>query len=60
MNEVNEELIKSEIQDGLEQVDSTLRITDFECCFDRLNRQLKVTFTATNDKEETIKTTVLY
>lgn len=60
MKNINEELIKSEIQDGLEQVDSTLRLTDFECFFDRLNRRLKVTCAAKNDNDETVKTTVSY
>lgn len=60
MNEVDKELLKSEIQDALEQVDKTLKITEFDCYFDRLNRKLKATFTAANDEEETIKTTVTY
>ena len=42
MTGINEEVVKSEIQDGLEQVDSTFVITEFSCEFDRANRHLTV------------------
>ena len=58
MTGINEEVVKSEIQDGLEQVDSTFVITEFSCEFDRANRHLTVNFSATNKAEETITTSV--
>ena len=57
---VNEELIKAEIQGGLEQVDSTFVLTEFSCEFDRANRHLTVNFTATDEAGETITTSVSY
>lgn len=60
MNSTDKELVKNEIQSGLEQVDSTLRITEFECSVDRVNRRLKVTCTATNADNEAVSLTASY
>ena len=59
MNNVTEELVKSEIQDGLKQVDEMFKLTEFTCYYDSLNRHHSVHFTATND-DETVETTVSY
>lgn len=60
MKGINEEVVKAEIQNGLEQVDSTLVITDFSCEYDRVNRHLTVNFTAKNEADETIISSVSY
>ena len=52
---MNEDLIKSEILQGLMQVDSSLFITDFSTYYDRENRSLFVSFAAQNDNGETIE-----
>lgn len=48
---VTEEMVKAEIEDGLQQVDDTLSISDFSMSLNE--RCLTVTFTATNDNGST-------
>ena len=50
---MNEELIKSELLQGLLQVDSSFSITEFFADFDEKTRKLSISFTGqTNDGEE--------
>ena len=50
---MNEELIKSELLQGLLQVDSSFSITEFFADFDEKTRKLSISFTAqTNDGKE--------
>lgn len=46
---VDEDVIKSEIEEGLSQIDSSFSITEFSYEFDSDKRKLKVSFSATND-----------
>lgn len=46
---VDEDMIKSEIEEGLSQIDSSFSITEFSYEFDSDKRKLKVSFSATND-----------
>lgn len=52
MKDVN--VIKSEIEDGVEQVDNTLTVDSFQCEYDKEKRNLKVKFTAKNSSGETV------
>lgn len=53
---MNEEVIRSEIEQGIKQVDPELSITEFSCNFDKSARKLKVYFTAkTPNSEETVE-----
>ena len=49
-----EELVRSEIEQGLQQVDSTFSILDFECIVDKKTRLLTVNFTAKNEDNVTV------
>lgn len=53
--EIDEDIIRSEIQQGLSQVDENLTIEDFSCEFDETTRKLKVNFKAKNAKGETME-----
>lgn len=52
---MDENVIKSEIQQGIAQVDDTLTIDEFSCIFDKEKRKLKVFFTAKNSNDETVE-----
>ena len=54
-NVIENEVVKSVIQDGLSQVDENLIIDKFECAFDAEARRLRVHLTAKNkETEETV------
>lgn len=46
---VDEDIIKSEIEEGLSQIDSTFSITEFSYEFNNDKRKLYVSFSAVND-----------
>ena len=52
---MDENVIKSEIEQGIAQVDDTLTIDDFSCNVDKEKRHLKVFFTAKNPNGETVE-----
>lgn len=54
-----EELVRAEIEQGIQQVDENFAITEFEMYADKNSRKLTVNFTATN-KDMTITDSVLY
>lgn len=54
MNDMNEELIKNEIQKGIAQVDSSLVIDKFACTLDSQTRKASVYFTAKTESGETL------
>lgn len=49
-HEVDNDIIKSEIQDGITQVDENLVIDDFESEYDKKTRKLKLKFTVINSE----------
>ena len=51
---VDEEIIRNEIQQGLIQVDSSFVMTSFEMNMDAQTRTLKILFTAKNENGEEI------
>ena len=53
---IDEEIVKSEILEGLLQVDNSFILTDFSMSLDDNTRKLKVSFKATNADGETIET----
>lgn len=55
---VEEETVKSEILDGLLQIDDSFIITDFNMSVDNTTRKLNVSFTATNEEGEVLEQTV--
>ena len=57
---MDETIIRSEIEQGIAQVDETLTISDFACIFDKENRKLKVGFTAKKPTNETVEVNVSY
>ena len=54
------DIIKSEIFKGLQQVDSSFFISNFEISLDKETRHLKVGFVAQSDSGEEIKEVVNY
>ncbi|MCD8089932.1 MAG: hypothetical protein LUD81_04815 [Clostridiales bacterium] len=56
----DDEIIRNEILDGLQQVDETFQLTSFECDFDRIKRKLVISFSAANSEGEAVETTVSY
>lgn len=52
---MDENVIKSEIEQGIAQVDSSLTIDEFSCTFDKEKRKLKVYFTAKNSNDEKVE-----
>lgn len=52
---MDENVIKSEIEQGIAQVDSSLTIDSFECKFDQKTRKLTVRFTAKSQNNETVE-----
>lgn len=52
---MDENAIKSEIEQGIAQVDDTLTITDFSCDFGKEKRKLNVFFTAKNANGDTVE-----
>ena len=57
---MDESAIRSEIEQGIAQVDESLTISDFACVFDKENRKLKVGFTAKKPTDETVEVNVAY
>lgn len=57
---IDENVIKSEIEQGIAQVDNSLVITDFVCEHDKKTRKLLVFFTAENQNNETVEVSVNY
>ena len=57
---MDETTIRSEIEQGIAQVDPTLTISEFACYFDKENRKLKVGFTAKKQTDETVEVNVAY
>lgn len=52
--DINEDLIRDTIMDGLSQVDNTFTINNFKTNFNKSTRKLKVDFDAINDDGENI------
>lgn len=50
--------IRDTINLGLQQVDETFIITDFECSLDNETRHLTISFTAENENEDEIQVTL--
>lgn len=57
---MDETIIRSEIEQGIAQVDPTLTISEFACYFDKDNRKIKVGFTAKKQTDETVEVNVAY
>ena len=57
---MNEDLIKSEILNGLLQVDDTFAIVDFYTYFDPQTRKLKCSFVAQTESGEEISEVIQY
>lgn len=55
-----EDAIRIEMEQGIKQVDPTLKITDFATYFDKEKRQLTVGFVAKNPTDETVEVNVAY
>lgn len=55
-----EDMIRDEIQQGLKQVDDTFTINSFEMELDKITRNLKVKFTASNSTGEEITEENIY
>ena len=52
---MDENAIKSEIEQGVAQVDDTLTITEFSCIVDKEKRHRSVFFKAENPNGETVE-----
>lgn len=50
----SEDIVRSEIEEGLSQVDSSFFIEDFSCNFNTQERKLKVYFVAKNETGDTV------
>lgn len=59
-NFIDEDTIRSEILDGLTQVDDSFKIDEFTCIFDSETRALSVRFTATNSSKESVEITEVW
>lgn len=57
---IDEELIRREILDGLQQVDDTFFITDFFMTYNNETRQLNISFVAQTSKGETVSEVINY
>ena len=57
---MDEDIIKSEIESGIAQVDDTMSLDEFSCSFDSDTRVLSVYFTATSSSGETIAVDTAY
>ena len=51
---INDEILKNEVLQGLQQVDETFAITEFSYTFDKKERRLYVSFKAQTQNGETI------
>lgn len=60
LSEYDRELIKSEVIQGIKQVDKTFMLDKFDLEFDRVSRNLTVTFTAHNEKGDTVEVNKLW
>ena len=52
---ITEDLVRYEIEQGLEQVDSSFTITEFSCKIDNNNRKVKVFFKAQTSTGEEVE-----
>lgn len=50
---ITEDMVRSEIENGLAQVDESLNISDFVMTVNRSTRQMTVKFTATSQEQDT-------
>lgn len=57
VNDMDENVIKSEIEQAIAQVDASLTIDEFSCIYDKEKRNLKVIFTAKNSEGDTVEVT---
>ena len=57
---IDENIIRSEIEQGIAQVDETLTIDEFECQFDSATRKQRVKFTAKNSNDESVEVNLLW
>ncbi len=57
---MDENVIKSEIEQGIAQVDSSLAITEFVCEHNKEKRKLSVFFVAKNQNGETVEVSQNY
>lgn len=55
---IDENVIRSEIEQGIEQVDESMTIEEFECEYDKETRTQKVRFTAKNSNNESAEVNV--
>ena len=51
---MDENVIKSEIEQGIAQVDSSLTITEFICSYNRDARKLNVSFSAKSSNNDEV------
>lgn len=56
----NSDVIRSEIEEGLSQVDSSFFITNFRTEHDKSNRKLNVSFSAQNNNGTIIQPNMIY
>ena len=56
----NEDIIKNEILQGLQQIDSSFVLLNFECNFDKRNRKLVINFKAKTQSGEEITISTSY
>jgi phage baseplate assembly protein W len=59
-SDVDESIIRAEIEKAIEQVDSSMTLDNIECNIDKNTRALAVGFTATTEDDEEISATVKY
>ncbi len=55
---MNEDVIRSEIEQGIAQVDKSLSISDFACVYNE--RQIKIGFKAKRQNDEAVEVNVVY
>lgn len=58
--QIDEDIVRSELQQGLSQVDNSFIITFFEMDLNKLTRKLKVSFTAQNNTSEQVSGVLNY
>ena len=55
MNDMDENIIRSVIEEGVAQVDDSLIVTDFDSAYNKDTRKLNVFFTAKKSNDETFE-----
>ena len=60
MQDYEQDTIKNEILQGLQQVDSSFFVTSFSASLDKTNRNLKIEFTAETDSGEKVSEVIDY